>query len=97
MTLIENANYHHHHDVDNNNGTNTTPAWSDLLTNSTEYFWGNNESITFVTKLAMDTRIGRLSVRATFDDPTRKCPHPSFRARLSGVAKIHIPMDTVSV
>ena len=99
MRVTEKPNQHNNYSCNNGNNMDTTtaPDWSDVITTSTEYFWGNNKNITFVTKLAMDTRIGRLSVRATFDDPTKKCPHPSFRARLSGVAMVHIPMDTVSV
>ena len=68
--------------------------WTDVLTDSDEYFWGNNQNISFTTSLAMDTTIGKLSIQASFQDPTQSCPHPAFRARLSGIAIVHIPMDS---
>ena len=75
-------------------GNGGASVWSDVLVNSNEYFWGNNWNISFTTHLTMDTELAKLSVGVSFDDPTQHCPHPYFRTRLSGIAMVHIPMDT---
>ena len=65
-----------------------------MLVNSNDYFWGNNWSISFTTHLTMDTEFAKLLVGVLFNDPTQQWPHPYFRTRLSGIAIVHIPMDT---
>ena len=81
-------------DNDNDNDNSNTSIWSTVINDSNDYFWGNNWSISFTTHLTMDTELAKLSVGVSFDDPTQQCPHPYFRTRLSGIAIVHIPMDT---
>ena len=75
-------------------GRYTQHRWSAVINDSDDYFWGNNWNISFTTHLSMDTQLAKLSVGVSFNDPTQQCPHPYFRTRLSGIAIVHIPMDT---
>ena len=54
-----------------------TQPWSDVIANSSEYFWGNELNLTFVTTLALDIQLARLSVKVSLDDPQQVCPFPS--------------------
>ena len=68
-------------------------GWTDVLQNSTNYFWGNKEGLHFSTDLSMDAVNARLSIRVTLIDPSQQCPFPSFRSRLSGTSMVHIVLD----
>ena len=70
-----------------------TQPWSDVIANSSEYFWGNELNLTFVTTLALDIQLARLSVKVSLDDPQQVCPFPSMRGRLSGAAIVDIPIE----
>ena len=72
--------------------SSSSQPWTDVIDDSNEYFWGNNQNITYRTELSMDTTNAKLSVRVSFHDPQQTCPYPYFRGRLSGSAVVRIPL-----
>ena len=62
---------------------------------SENYFWGNTARLAFETNVSLSMS-GRLCLAVTIPDPSMRCPYPDVRARLSGVALVDVPLDSMA-
>lgn len=67
------------------------PSLSENL-ESEDYFMRNSRNLTFQTNVRVWNETGKICLNITLRDPDGSCRYPYFRARLSGVAVMDIPI-----